>query len=267
MSKARKQPGRYDVIIVEIFQRHYRERIESFEFSRSEFAEVAAHLGIVLPKNLGDVLYSFRFRKDLPKVISDTAPLGLEWVIELAGHANYRFRLSQINRILPNPNLIQIKIPDSTPEIIAKYALSDEQALLAKVRYCRLLDIFLGITTYSLQNHLRTTVPNIGQIEIDEIYVGVNRNGTHFVIPVQAKGGDEQLGVVQTKQDIACCAVKFPELICRPVAAQFMADNIIAMFELALEKDEIAVVEEKHYKLVLGDEISGEDLRSYRVRE
>ena len=49
MSKARKQPGRYDVIIVEIFQRHYRERIESFEFSRSESAEVAAHLGIVLP--------------------------------------------------------------------------------------------------------------------------------------------------------------------------------------------------------------------------
>lgn len=191
----------------------------------------------------------------------------MEWVIELAGHANYRFRLSQINRILPNLNLIQIKIPDSTPEIIAKYALSDEQALLAKVRYCRLLDIFLGITTYSLQNHLRTTVPNIGQIEIDEIYVGVSRNGTHFVIPVQAKGGDDQLGVVQTKQDIACCAVKFPELICRPVAAQFMADSIIAMFELVLEKDEIVVVEEKHYKLVLGDEISDEDLRSYRVRE
>jgi hypothetical protein len=46
-----------------------------------------------------------------------------------------------------------------------------------------------------------------------------------------------------------------------------MADNIIAMFELVLEKDEIAVVEEKHYKLVLGEEISGEDLRSYRVRE
>ena len=166
-----------------------------------------------MPKNLGDVLYSFRFRRDLPKEISErktrgrgslaptssTAPLGLEWVIELAGHANYRFRLSQINRILPNLNLIQIKIPDSTPEIIAKYALSDKQALLAKVRYCRLLDIFLGITTYSLQNHLRTTVPNIGQIEIDEIYVGVSRNGTHFVIPVQAKGGDDQLGVVQTK--------------------------------------------------------------------
>ena len=187
-------------------------------------------------------------------------------MIELAGHATYRFRLSQINRIVPNSNLIQIKIPDSTPEIIA-YALSDEQAKLAKVRYSRLIDIFLGITTYSLQNHLRTTVPDIGQIEIDEIYVGVNRNGTHFVIPVQAKGGNDQIGIVQTKQDIACCAVKFPELICRPVAAQFMADNLIAMFELALEGDEIAVVEEKHYKMVPADEIYDEELRSYRIRE
>lgn len=42
MSKARKQLGRYDVIIVEIFQQHYQGGIESFEFSRSEFAEVAA---------------------------------------------------------------------------------------------------------------------------------------------------------------------------------------------------------------------------------
>lgn len=217
MAKAKNQPGRYDAIIIEIFQRHYQPGIKSFDFSRSEFTEVATHLGIALPKNIGDVLYSFRFRRDLPKQISDTATTGLEWVIELAGHANYRFHLSQINRILPNPNLIQVKIPDSTPEIIAKYALTDEQALLAKVRYNRLIDIFLSITTYSLQNHLRTTVKDIGQIEIDEIYVGVNRNGTHFVIPVQAKGGDDQLGVVQTKQDIACCTAKFPELICRPI--------------------------------------------------
>lgn len=48
-----------------------------------------------------------------------------------------------------------IKTPDATPEIAAAYALSDEQALLAKVRYNRLLDIFLSVAAYSLQNHLR----------------------------------------------------------------------------------------------------------------
>ena len=47
--------------------------------------------------------------------------------------------------------------------------LRDGPALLAKVRYNRLVDIFIGITCYSLQNHLRTTVRSIGQVEIDEI--------------------------------------------------------------------------------------------------
>lgn len=46
-----------------------------------------------------------------------------------------------------------------------------------------------------------------------------------------------------------------------------MADNLIAMFELALEGEQVRVVEEKHYKLVPADEISSGELRSYRVRE
>lgn len=74
------------------------------------------------------------------------------------------------------------------------------------MRYNRLIDVFLGITTYSLQNHLRTTVKQIGQLEIDEIYVGIDKLGRQYVIPVQAKGGRDQIAVVQAKQDILCCA-------------------------------------------------------------
>ncbi len=65
--------------------------------------------------------------------------------------------------------------------------MNDEQALLAKIRYNRLIDIFTGITCYSLQNHLRTTVPNIGQVEIDEIYIGIDKRGAHYILPAQAK--------------------------------------------------------------------------------
>jgi len=255
--------NRYDSIIVEIFKKHYKKGKEDFVFNRSELEKVSKKLKVELPKNLGDLLYSFRFRKDLPKEISKTAIAGSAWTIELAGHASYKFKLSKMSRIVPRLDLIQIKIPDSTPEIIGKYALSDEQALLAKVRYNRLIDIFLGITTYSLQNHLRTTVSGMGQIEIDEIYVGVNRNGVQYIVPVQAKGGKDQIGAVQTKQDLACCSEKFPELICRPIAAQFMANDLIAMFELAPVDDEIKVIEEKHYKLLPADQISKEDLKGY----
>jgi len=43
-----------------------------------------------------------------------------------------------------------------------------------KLRYNRLIDVFIGVTCYSLQNHLRTTEPRIGQFETDEIYVNTD---------------------------------------------------------------------------------------------
>ncbi len=61
-------------------------------------------------------------------------------------------------------------------------SFTDEQALLATVRYNRLTDIFTGVTCYSLQNHLRTTVRGVGQVETDELYVGVDRLGKHYAI-------------------------------------------------------------------------------------
>jgi len=261
-----KKPSRYSAIIGTIFKRHYKPGKAQFEFSRDEFVGIAATLDIALPKNLGDAIYSFRFRTALPAEIVSTAPKGMEWNIELAGKGVYRFRLRTMVRIVPRQDLIVIKIPDATPEIVALYALSDEQALLAKVRYNRLVDIFLGITTYSLQNHLRTTVSGIGQIEVDEIYVGVNRNGQQFVVPVQAKGGSDQLGVTQTHQDLACCSQKFPRLTCRPVSTQFMADDVIALFELTLDGEDVKVVDEKHYRLVPSKEIGEQDVRMYARR-
>jgi hypothetical protein len=262
----KKQINRYDAIIERIFFRHYSIEKKSFDFTREEFEETATELGINLPKNIGDVLYSFRYRKDLPKLIIATSPKGFEWIIEGAGRAKYRFRLTRTVRIVPSENLVTIKIPDATPEIITAYAQTDEQALLAKVRYNRLIDIFLGISTYSLQNHLRTTVKNIGQIEIDEVYVGIDKFGRQFVIPVQAKGGSDRHGVVQTQQDIACCAEKFPTLICRAISAQFMNDNKIALFELTTENGDIKIVEERHYQLVDANKISVSDLISYNCR-
>ena len=158
------------------------------------------------------------------------------------------------------------KIPDSTPGIIAKYAFSDEQAVLARVRYHRLIDIFLGIACYSLQNHLRTTVRGMGQVETDEIYVGLDKSGSHYVVPVQAKGGNDSLNRVQIEQDIALCADKLPSLVCRPVGTQLMQDDLIALFEFEQEGEDVKVVSEKHYQLVPPDAVSLEDLERYRQR-
>ena len=177
--------NRYDVLILQVFKKHHTTGSSEFEFDREELEHHASKQGIVLPKNLGDIIYSYRYRRKLPEEIRSAAPKKMEWIIEPAGRSRYRFKLSRVSRFIPRTDLLAVKIPDATPEIIVAHALSDEQALLAKVRYNRLIDIFLGITTYSLQSHLRTTVAKMGQIEIDELYVGVNKTGQQFVVPVQ----------------------------------------------------------------------------------
>lgn len=256
--------NRYQALIGKMFFDRYTAGASAFEFERSALTLGAAELGIDLPKNLGDVIYSVRFRTALPPEILATQPPGMEWIIEGAGRSSYRFRLVKINRIVPRADLVRIAIPDSTPEIIRAYALDDEQALLAIVRYNRLIDTFLGLTTYSLQNHLRTTVKGIGQIEIDELYIGLDKRGCHYVIPVQAKGGKDQIGIVQTTQDIRFVEQKFPGLRARAIAAQFMEDQVVALFELALVEDEVRVVEERHYRLVPARDLDREALRTYR---
>jgi hypothetical protein len=210
--------NRYEVLILTIFQNHYRQGATEFEFERAEMETVALKLGVKLPKNLGDLIYSFRYRRRLPDEILATEKSGKEWIIEPAGRAKYRFRIARSSRIIPRDDLVAIKIPDATPEIISAYALSDEQALLAKVRYNRLVDVFLGITTYSPQNHLRTTVKGLGQIEIDEVYVGINRSGQQFVVPIQAKGGADRLAAVQTNRILH--AVKKNSLTLRAARCQ-----------------------------------------------
>ncbi len=259
-------PPRYQLLIEHVFLNKYREGDEEIDFERKDIQQAASELNIDIPSNLGDVLYTFRFgRAGLPEAIQQKAPSGKQWIIRLAGRGRYRFVATTSSEILPDPLLGITKVPDATPGVIALYTLSDEQALLARLRYNRLLDIFTGITCYSLQSHLRTTVPEVGQVETDEIYVGVDRTGAHYVLPIQAKGGKEKLSIVQIEQDCAMCLDKFLHLVCRPIAAQFMEPNRIVLFMFRTHHGGLVKSSERHYRLIPPDQLSPEDLAVYRA--
>lgn len=259
-----KNPNRYAALIEWVFNRHHTEGDSEVHWEREELEHGANELGIPLPKNLGDVVYAMRYRTPLPESVQERAPEGHHWIIRGRGRSKYKFvAVTAAARVIPRDDLIVTKIPDATPELIRESALGDEQALLALVRYNRLIDIFLGVAAYSLQNHLRTSVPEIGQVEIDEIYVAVDKYGAQYVLPVQAKGGNDEIGVTQAEQDLAVCREKFPGLIARPIAAQFMDDDVIALFELSVQDDEIVVVHERHYQLVRERDISIDDRKLY----
>lgn len=169
----------------------------------------------------------------------------------------------EIHRIIPNPMLSRRKILDATPQFIRRYAFNDRQSLLAILRYNRLIDTFSGLTCYSLQSNLQTTAPGLGQIETDEIYIGLDHQLRQFVISVQAQGKKEQIRTSRIEQDMAVCQAKFPSLICRPVAAQFMENDLIAMFEFERSEDMITIKDEKHYRIIPNEKLRDEEIRAY----
>ena len=261
-----RAPNRYTKILEAIFAKHYKKGATEIEFDRSEISQVAQELKIDLPKNLGDILYSFRYRTLLPRSISSKTPKGYEWIIRPAGKGKYKFVITKQSVFLPSRTLVEIKIPDATPGVISSYSLNDEQSLLAKLRYNRLIDIFTGLTCYSLQNHLRTTLHDGSQIETDEIYIGLDKRGAHYVIPVQAKGRRDKIGVVQIEQDLEMSAIKFSGLICRAIAAQYIDERSIALFEFEQTTEGMRISSEKHYRLVQPDELSPEEVQNYYTR-
>ena len=250
----------YTRIAESIFHTRYSNGDTSVPFERAEIEQAAIKLGLDVPKNLGDVVYSMRYRMPTPPSIAATAASDREWTILPAGRSVYEFRQVRFSEIKPNDQLVRTEIPDSTPGAISLYALSDEQALLATVRYNRLIDIFTGLTCYSLQNHLRTSVhiwnpirqiEESTQVETDELYVGLDKHGQHYAIPVEAKGRTDSLNIVQIWQNALVCRSKLQGIPVRCVAIQAISDSVIALIELqAPTVENIAIVEEKHYQLV-----------------
>lgn len=261
-------------IIEWIFAQHHNPGDDQVTFTRDDLISAAVALNAPRPKNLGDIVYSLRYRVPLPDSIRQTAPPGREWAIFPGGNAVYTLRTVPFNLIEPRQGLRTIRLPDATPGVISKYALSDEQALLARVRYNRLLDVFTGLACYPLQSHLRTSItitnamdgtPSSSQVETDDVYVGLDEHGAHYVLPVQAKGGSDSLSVIQIWQDFRVAQQKFLDLIARPVAAQFMEQSVIALFEFQESNNEITIAREHHYSLVPPEELDSAELAAYRT--
>jgi len=167
------------------------------------------------------------------------------------------------DRIVPTPRLIRLKVLDATPLFIRHYALNAEQLLLAILRYNRLIDTFLDLTCYSLQNNVRTAIPGKRQIETHEIYIGINQKWRQYVIPVRAETSFVPIRESHIEQDMAVCLAKFPSLACRPVAAQFMANDLIALFEFERSEGMMSIKDEKHYRIVPNEKLSDEEIKAY----
>jgi hypothetical protein len=245
----------YDRVIAYVFQKIYQAApsgSDILEFTKRDIEGAISELGLRLrTRNVPDIIYTYRSgRSELPEAILQYG----NWAIEGQGKGKYRFRKLSRSPYFDIPSDVEITgIPDATPLIVLQYQGSDEQTFLARVRYNRLLDIFTSLTTYHLQSHFRTTVRGIGQVEVDDLYIGLDTDGKAYILPVEAKVGlREQLGVIQIAQMVQFTRRSFPDLATRPVGIKMMLDGSYLFLEFndAENADSLATKRYKRYKLI-----------------
>ena len=126
----------YNSIIERVFLARYRPGDTLVEFIREDLVDAATALGVPFPATSGMSSTPFVTVALYPRPSWRRHPKR-EWSIRGAGPAAYAFRLVAVNRVVPNPALTTIKIPDATPEIVSAHAMSDEQALRQQPNYKR----------------------------------------------------------------------------------------------------------------------------------
>lgn len=245
----------YDRVIVLLFNKKFKENLDKNEiyFTKDELAHIASELGINI-RNIPDVIYTYRCRRELP---NDITSLG-NWSIMPKGKGRFAFiKMDRSPFIEIQQGLAPIEILNALPEIVEKYTANDEQGVLSSIRYNRLVDIFTEITCFHLQSHIRTTIEGEGQIEVDDLYVGIDQEGKEFVLPIEAKSSEDRdkLGWVQISNLVKFSKQFFPSLTCRPLAVKPINKETIYMleFEAKIDFEEVGIKDIKLYKLIRKD--------------
>lgn len=238
----------YGAVISGVFRKRWRRGLQDVPFTKDDLIAEADSLGIKV-KNVADILYTFRSRREMPAELLEKG----NWVIESRGPGKYSFvHFTGSKTILIDPHLKVYPIPYAVPEIVAANLATDEQGLLTVVRYNRVLDVFTGIACFHLQSHVRTQIAGHGQVEVDDLYVGVNKDGEGFVLPVEGKDAGEPLGVDKAVSLTLFAKAKHPKLRCRPIAVIREAENQITCveFEPAESLPRVSVLDIRRYRLI-----------------
>jgi hypothetical protein len=194
--------GKYRRIIEWVFEKRVAELEEDIEgsaldedipFHRDDIEEAMEELDISVG-NVPDIPYAYRSRRPLPDSIAEH---GYSAVIidDTRAGEDPTYMFTKREQLISVPDVVDETHQTSVsvlPEAVRPYIAEDEQGVLTQVRYAKLLDDFTGLETYHLTSHLRFRVRG-REAELDDLYVGVDEEGDHHALAVEAKGEGETL--------------------------------------------------------------------------
>jgi len=266
LPKARslQSPGTSSVVYVPVILKLFRDRwrpgastvVFSLDDVRTAVEAVRAESDTpdrISSRNPADVVYRMRSRTKLPPEILEK---GFH-ILRAVGRGRYQFEKATsgiietpVNELTPTIDQTPMPVRRLLPETMAEM---DEQALLSIVGYCCLLDHFTGMKIYRLRSHVRKSVPNIGQAELDAIDVGIaaGEDDVPVIFPIEAKAVSDELNRVQIFNMIQYAAHYYPGLKVRPLALKVDYQSAVHFieFNVAARPGDLRIIRSASYAI------------------
>ena len=259
-----QSPGTSSVVYVPVILKLFRDRwrpgastvVFSLDDVRTAVEAVRAESDNpdrISSRNPADVVYRMRSRTKLPDEILEK---GFH-VLRAVGRGRYQFEKATsgiievpVKELIPTIDQTPMPVRRLLPETIAEM---DEQAMLSVVSYCCLLDHFTGMKIYRLRSHVRKSVPNVGQAELDAIDVGIasGEDDVPVIFPIEAKAVSDELNRVQIYNMIQYAAHYYPGLTVRPLALKVDYQSAVHFmeFNLAARPGDLRIIRSASYAI------------------
>ena len=233
-----RAPSKVKRALTHIFRKKYKPGLKEITFTRKELTETIEELGIP-SRNPAHIPYEASKRGGMPKEIIEA---GFNTILnKKEAYALVYIENNVIEFPESKPIIYASKIKPSLMKHIIPNGLAkaDEQTMLSIINKHKILEHFLGLEIQHYVPHRRCSLPNIGQVEIDQIAWGIQNNDDDVVIPIEAKGGKENLTRSQMKNCVYYAQANHPGVKIRPVAIKLFPGNDIGVVETDLETNPI----------------------------
>ncbi|GGM57133.1 hypothetical protein J2752_000959 [Halarchaeum rubridurum] len=232
--------AKYEPIITWVFEQQAEEygTDEEIPFHRDHIEQAMEALDIHVG-NVPDIPYAYRSRRPLPDQIAQYGYTAVVIDDKREGE-DPTYLFTKTEQLIPVPEVVdethRTSI-DALPDPVHEYIGKDEQGVLTQVRYAGLLDDFTGLDTYHLQSHLRMRVRG-REAELDDLYVGVDPDGDHVALAIEAKGDGETLNRNQLIRNTRGIEdePRYPDSV-RTLAVKLDEEGYFYLFEFEVFRD------------------------------
>ena len=187
----------------------------------------------------------------LPADITKTAPRGKVWVFERNPDGTFRLILKDDSLLLADRHLVamhDVEIERHEVQVNSRLGVSELETI---VRKNKLVEHLRQARLSYVHGPISTSIDKIGTVRVGALYRSGETEDPSTLVPLHIQTKSGALENERVEHIMRYAYARHPYSNCRPVVVQQFEQNKVALFELALEKGRLQIINEMHVDLLI----------------